>query len=171
MRGFGVWFLALFALIPGADAFYLPGVNPQSFAEGDPVKLKVNKMTSRKTLLPIDYYGLPFCQPAGGPKMDNENLGEFLGGDRIESSPYLLKMKIDMYCEQLCIQNIGNDEQRGIAPNKVIKAIRREYHNNWIVDNLSAASIVEDDDTITTRYWQGFPVGFISEDDRKAYLH
>lgn len=35
MRGFGVWLLALFALISGADAFYLPGVNPQSFAEDD----------------------------------------------------------------------------------------------------------------------------------------
>ncbi|CAJ1950349.1 unnamed protein product [Cylindrotheca closterium] len=171
MRCYGVWLSAFFALVSQTDAFYLPGVNPQSFSEGEPVKLKVNKMTSRKTLLPIDYYGLPFCQPAGGPKMDNENLGEFLGGDRIESSPYLLKMNTDMYCQQLCISNLGNDEQRGIAPNKVIKAIRREYHNNWIVDNLSAASIVEDDETITTRYWQGFPVGFISEDNRKAYVH
>ena len=51
------------------------------------VKLKVNKMTSQKTLLPVDYYRLPFCQPEGGPKMDHENLGEFLAGDRIESSP------------------------------------------------------------------------------------
>ncbi|KAG7366482.1 endomembrane protein 70-domain containing protein [Nitzschia inconspicua] len=151
-------------------AFYLPGVNPQSFAEGEPVKLKVNKMTSSKTLLPIDYYRLPFCPPANGPKMDNENLGEFLAGDRIESSPYLLKMKTEMYCEQVCIANLGKGEQKGMKPNRVVQAIRKEYHNNWIVDNLSAASKVEDDTTITTRYWQGFPVGFIG-DDHISYIH
>ena len=135
------------------------------------VKLKVNKMTSSKTLLPVDYYRLPFCQPEGGPKMDNENLGEFLSGDRIESSPYLLRMKEEMYCQQLCISNLGRGETRGVNPNKVVRAIRKEYHNNWIVDNLSAASKVEDDATITTRYWQGFPVGFIAEDNKMAYVH
>jgi transmembrane 9 superfamily protein 2/4 len=103
--------------------------------------------------------------------MDNENLGEFLAGDRIESSPYALRMKEEMYCQQLCITNLGPGEQRGMKPNKLVKAIRREYHNNWIVDNLSAASKVEDDSTITTRYWQGFPVGFVSQDSDLAYVH
>jgi transmembrane 9 superfamily protein 2/4 len=135
------------------------------------VKLKVNKMTSSKTLLPIDYYRLPFCQPEGGPKMDNENLGEFLVGDRIESSPYLLKMKQEMFCQQLCISNLGRGEQRGVNPNKVVRAIRKEYHNNWIVDNLAAASKVEDDATVTTRYWQGFPIGFVAEDSKMAFVH
>lgn len=153
-----------------SDAFYLPGVNPQSFGLGEPVKLKVNKMTSTHTLLPVDYYRLPFCQPAGGPKMDNENLGEFLAGDRIENSPYRLNMKEDMYCEQVCVTNIGRAEQKGVSANKVVRAIRRGYHNNWIVDNLPAASKVEDDQTITTRYWQGFPIGFLDDKD-KAYIN
>jgi len=161
----------LFGGIKQMQAFYLPGVNPQSFAEGDSVKLKVNKMTSPKTLMPIDYYRLPFCAPDGGPKMDNENLGEFLAGDRIETSPYRLKMKKDMYCEQLCISNVGRGEAKGVTTSKMVRAIRKNYHNNWIVDNLSAASKVEDDETITTRYWQGFPVGFIATDDKKAYIH
>lgn len=103
--------------------------------------------------------------------MDNENLGEFLAGDRIETSPYRLQMKKDMYCEQLCISNVGRGEQRGVSPNKVVRAIRKNYHNNWITDNLSAASKVEDDTTITTRYWQGFPVGFVASDTKKAYIH
>lgn len=103
--------------------------------------------------------------------MDNENLGEFLAGDRIESSPYRLKMKTEMYCEQLCISNIGRGEQMGVSPNKMVRAIRKGYHNNWIVDNLSAASKVEDDTTITTKYWQGFPVGFVASDDKKSYIH
>ena len=103
--------------------------------------------------------------------MDNENLGEFLAGDRIESSPYILKMKTDMFCEQVCITNLGRGEKTGTTPNKVVRAIRKQYHNNWIVDNLSAASKVEDDYTTTTRYWQGFPVGFIADSDNKAYVH
>lgn len=102
--------------------------------------------------------------------MDNENLGEFLAGDRIENSPYVLNMKEEMYCEQVCIRNVGRAEQKGVSANKVVRAIRRSYHNNWIVDNLSAASKVEDETSVTTRYWQGFPIGFIGDDD-KAYIN
>jgi len=153
-----------------AGAFYLPGVNPQSFGEGDAVKLKVNKMTSTHTLLPKDYYRLPFCTPDGGPKVENENLGEFMAGDRIENSPYMLKMKVDMFCEQLCISNLGRSEEPHTQPNKVVNAIRKNYHNNWIVDNLSAASKAEDDEHVTTKYWQGFPIGFI-DDAHTAYIH
>ncbi|KAG7357621.1 endomembrane protein 70-domain containing protein [Nitzschia inconspicua] len=127
-------------------------------------------MTSSKTLLPIDYYRLPFCQPPNGPKKDNENLGEFLAGDRIESSPYLLKMKTEMYCEQVCIANLGKGEEIGMKPNRVVQAIRKEYHNNWIVDNVPAASKLEDDSSITTQYWQGFPVRFIG-DDHISYIN
>ena len=128
-------------------------------------------MTSTKTLLPVDYYKLPFCKPEGGPQMDNENLGEFLSGDRIESSPYVLKMKKEMYCQQVCVSNLGMAEARGISPNRVVKAIRKEYHNNWIVDNLSGAFKVENDSYISTRYWQGFPIGFIDQKNNKAYSH
>ena len=128
-------------------------------------------MTSTKTLLPIEYYRLPYCTPPDGVKKDNENLGEFLAGDRIESSPYLLKMRTEMYCEQLCITNIGRADQPSVSPNKFVKAIRKRYHNNWIVDNLPSASIVENDEHSQTQYWQGFPVGFISEDNKKAYVY
>ena len=153
-----------------ASAHYLPGVAPKSFGEGDEVKMKVNKITSETTLYPVDYYRLPFCQPKGGPEMSNENLGEFLAGDRIESSPYRLKMKVDMYCEHVCVSNLGRKQNKGQSPNKMIRAIRKHYHNNWIVDNLSAASKVEDEMSITTKYWEGFPIGYIGE-DREAYIN
>eukprot|EP00590_Aulacoseira_subarctica_P009098 CAMPEP_0172414914 /NCGR_PEP_ID=MMETSP1064-20121228/1510_1 /TAXON_ID=202472 /ORGANISM="Aulacoseira subarctica , Strain CCAP 1002/5" /LENGTH=665 /DNA_ID=CAMNT_0013151785 /DNA_START=27 /DNA_END=2024 /DNA_ORIENTATION=+ len=169
MRQFAFLIVSLLGM--ETSSFYLPGVNPQSFSQGDVVKLKVNKMTSQHTLLPVDYYRLPFCQPEGGIKMDNENLGEFLAGDRIESSPYRLKMKVEMFCEQVCVANLGREEANGVSPNKVVRAIRKGYHNNWIVDNLPAASKVEDDKTVTTRYWQGFPVGFVGADDNKAYIN
>ena len=135
------------------------------------VKLKVNKLTSTETLYPLDYKTMPFCAPEGGFKMENENLGEFLAGDRIENSPYLLEMKVDTYCEQLCIANLGRAEKSGVSATKLVKAIRKDYHNNWIVDNLPAASKTETDNSTTTRYWQGFAVGFVSPDNKLAYIH
>merc|ERR1719223_1924053 len=59
-------------------------------------------MTSSQTLFPVEYYKLPWCTPPKGIEQDSENLGEFLAGDRIESSPYMLKMKEEVYCQQVC---------------------------------------------------------------------
>ena len=75
-------------------------------------------MTSQKTLYPVDYYKLPFYKPRDGPKLESENLGEFLSGDRIESSPYVLLMKKDMYCEQVCISNLGRAQIPGSKEKK-----------------------------------------------------
>ena len=103
--------------------------------------------------------------------MEDENIGQRLQGDRIQTSPFRLHMKTDMYCEQICIANLGSIEKSGDKePNQIVQAIRRNYHHNFIVDNLSAASRSEDDSTVATRYWQGFPVGFVGY-DRKAYVH
>lgn len=50
--------------------------------------------SSVHTQLPYDYYSLKFCKPPGGIKEYSENLGEFLTGDRIENSPYEVRMNI-----------------------------------------------------------------------------
>ena len=85
-------------------------------------------MTSYQTLLPLQYYSLPQCVPQDGPPtLDHLNLGEVLAGDRIASSPYLVFMKQDLYCEQVCIQTLGPTEERGVPPNRVVQAIRQEY--------------------------------------------
>jgi transmembrane 9 superfamily protein 2/4 len=106
----------------------------------------------------------------GGVTRANQNLGEFLAGDRIQNSPYLLLMKTDMYCEQLCSSNQGRGEYPGIRPNRIVKAIRANYHNNWIVDNMVAASKLEDDEHATTVYLHGFPVGVVAADTGQSYL-
>jgi transmembrane 9 superfamily protein 2/4 len=133
--------------------------------------LKVNKLTSFHDEYPIEYYRLPFCQPESGVEVTNENLGEFLSGDRIENSPYKLQMKKDMYCEQVCISNLGRVEAKGVAASKVVRAIRKDYHDNWIVDNLPSASKMEDDIKSYTKYFHGFPVGFVAKDDNMAYIN
>ena len=90
--------------------------------------------------------------------MENENLGEFLAGDRIENSPYELYMKQDMYCQQLCVTSLGRSEKKGTSNNKMVRAIKKEYHNNWILDNLPAAGMTNESEE--PLYFQGFPIGF-----------
>jgi transmembrane 9 superfamily protein 2/4 len=128
-------------------------------------------MTSTKTQLPLDYYRFPFCPPAGGITRVNQNLGEFLAGDIISNSPYLLLMKNDMYCEQLCYSNLGRDQYPGMLQNRVVQAISAKYHHNWIVDNMNAASKFEDDEHVTVKYWHGFPIGFVAADTGRSFIY
>ena len=59
--------------------------------QGDPLQVKVNKLSSTKTQLPYDYYYLNYCKPK---EIQNtaENLGEVLRGDRIENSVYTVRI-------------------------------------------------------------------------------
>jgi len=61
------------------------------YMQGDPLPVKVNKLSSTKTQLPYDYYFLSYCKPQ---KIVNsaENLGEVLRGDRIENSVYNVRL-------------------------------------------------------------------------------
>jgi len=174
-----------------AQAFYLPGVAPKSFSVGDAVELKVNALTSISNPYPLEYYHLPFCKPTGGAQMKNENLGEFLTGDRIESSPYKIRMRVDSYCEQVCVSNLGQEiptptplkadknkkeRIRWRKMSKTIYGVKRNYHNNWIVDNLPAASKIEFEDDVSSkqtaiRYSQGFPIGFTDSESKKLYIN
>jgi len=137
------------------EGFYLPGVAPRNFNDGEKVDLKVNKLTSHETQLPYNYYHLPFCKPKGGVKYYAENLGEFLSGDRIENSPYLLYMKQNENCKALCMLPLTKDSSQ-----KFNDLISEGYHHNWILDNLPAASIIDDEMYTVTSYTQGFPIGF-----------
>jgi transmembrane 9 superfamily member 2/4 len=95
--------LAAASLLMGsANAFYVPGVHPQTFHKGEDVPLKVNALTSVHTQIPKDYYRLPFCMPSSGTKMASENLGEFLTGNKIQNSPYVLQMLEESRCQKLC---------------------------------------------------------------------
>ena len=92
-----------------------------------------------------------------------ENLGELLSGDSIESSPYQLFMKKDEFCKVLCEVNLDKKDVEHFK-----NMVKEDYHHNWIIDNLPAASIVDSEQYITTAYAGGFPVGFYEK--HKAYL-
>lgn len=53
----------LLALTADAAAgFSLPGVQMTTYKKSEHLPLFVNSLTSSETLLPLDYYKLPFCQ-------------------------------------------------------------------------------------------------------------
>ena len=154
----------------GSNAFYMPGVRPHTFADSEEMPLKVNALTSIHTQIPKDYYRLPFCKPQNGPEMASENLGEFLTGNKIQNSPYVLKMREEKFCQILCQSELSELEARNLRMH-----IKYGYHNNWIIDNLPSASIGLNDENglLQTHYAGGFPIGFVdigSDDKKDVYV-
>ena len=98
MRSLPLTLLGLGLLPVAHGAFYLPGIAPEDFAGGDEVSVAVNKLNSVKTQLPFDYYRFNFCAPET-VQNKNENLGEVLAGEKIESSPYEFFMGKNEYCK------------------------------------------------------------------------
>jgi len=152
----------LLSLAATASAFYLPGVAPREFKDGEKVEIKVNKLSSTKTQLPYDYYSLPFCKP---PEISNavENLGEVLHGSVIQNSPYEIRMgKSDF--KVLCRKELRAKEVALLG-----QRIREDYRIHLIMDNLPAATKMiremPDGKTITM-YDRGYPLGFLGSNDR-----
>lgn len=54
--------LLLLADHDAVSAFSLPGVQMTTYQKSEHLPLFVNSLTSAETLLPLDYYKLPFCQ-------------------------------------------------------------------------------------------------------------
>merc|ERR1719223_1381152 len=124
-------------------------------------------MTSYHTQIPKDYYRLPFCKPSGGAKMASENLGEFLTGNKIQSSAYHINMLTDAMCVKLCQITPSRLEAAKLALH-----IKYGYHNNWIIDNLPSASQgIGPDGQLLKHYAGGFPIGFIASDTKEAYVY
>ncbi|KAH7294029.1 hypothetical protein KP509_28G053300 [Ceratopteris richardii] len=128
------FFICILARVPAGWAFYLPGVAPRDFSEGNELQVKVNKLSSTKTQLPYEYYSLGYCKP---PKVENsaENLGEVLRGDRIENSPYVFQMKEDKLCNVAC----KIDHMDATTVQAFREKIDEDYRVNMILDNLPVA--------------------------------
>ena len=125
------------ALLSTASGFYLPGIAPHEYADGERVEIKVNQLSSTKTQMPYDYYSLPFCKPAETVSAV-ENLGEVLHGSVIQNSPYDIFMgKTDF--KVLCRVELNPKESALLA-----KRIKEDYRVHLIMDNLPAATKVED---------------------------
>lgn len=69
----------------------------------------------------------------------------------------------DEYCKVLCQVDLKTKDV-----NDFKLAIKRQYHHNWIVDNLPAASILDTEQFVTTQF-VGFPVGY--QEGSTAYIY
>ncbi|KAF2134607.1 endosomal integral membrane protein [Dothidotthia symphoricarpi CBS 119687] len=161
------WLLAV-APLP-ASAFYFPGVAPTSYKVGDAVPLYVNHLTPAdsqddpklRSVFSFDYYHPPFhfCQPEGGPKYIRESLGSILFGDRIQTSPFELKMGVNETCKPLC-EAPYSPEDAEFVNSKVYQG----YDLNWLIDGLPAAQLLRDPNSELPFYSPGFALGLVEEE-------
>ncbi|PWY88246.1 hypothetical protein BO70DRAFT_178044 [Aspergillus heteromorphus CBS 117.55] len=151
-------------------AFYLPGVAPTSYDEGQSVPLYVNHLTpgiaqqdeQLHSVFSYDYYhpAFRFCPPADGPKDVRESLGSILFGDRIQTSPFELHMGKNETCKAICGQ-VSFDARSAKFVNR---RIQQGYNINWLVDGLPGAQINMEAVTQDKFYSPGFALGSINED-------
>merc|ERR1719217_1842126 len=153
--------LSLLLLATPISAFYLPGVAPREYADGDKVEIKVHKLSSPKTHLPYDYYSLPFCKPEEISRQA-ENLGEVISGAIIQNSPYELYMGKSEF-KIACRSELTKAQKQALSTK-----VRQDYRVHMIMDNLPAATkmIAEmPDGTKKDMYDRGFRLGFIGSKD------
>ncbi|KAF2147337.1 uncharacterized protein K452DRAFT_348097 [Aplosporella prunicola CBS 121167] len=162
---------ALLLLAPAlSDAFYLPGVLPTSYKEGDKVPLHVNHLTPAnsqedpqvRSVFSFDYYhqAFHFCQPSGGAEYISESLGSILFGDRIQTSPFELHMGKNETCKAVCKEQT----YEGRDATFVNKRIMQNYNFNWLIDGLPAGQLKHDPNDNTNFYSPGFPLGHIKDE-------
>ena len=156
-------FLVVILLITPIHAvFYLPGVSPKDFGYGDPIEVMVNKIDSVRTQLPYGFYDLNFCKPEK-IKSKEENLGETLSGDDIETAPVKFRMFQDESCVEICETTNSEDNLK-----KFRTMVDEEYRSHWIIDNLPVGqrSYYIDEDTGEEGFIfkRGFPIGVFSYD-------
>lgn len=161
----------LLALAPSpASAFYFPGAAPVTYKKSDAVPLYVNRLTpteSRndpklRSVFSFDYYHpqFHFCKPEGGPKPFRESLGSILFGDRIQTSPFELKMGVNETCKRLC----GPQEYSSDDAQFVNIRIFQGYDMNWLIDGLPAAQLVTEYEDEEPFYSPGFDFGLAPDE-------
>src|SRR5436190_5362506 len=138
-----------------SSAFYLPGVAPTDYGEGEKVPLHVNRLTPTvsdrdeqlHSVFSYDYYepAFRFCQPEGGPKDVRESLGSILFGDRIRTSPFELHMAQNESCKAVCNTTFDIPSSQFVS-----RIIWWGYNLNWLIDGLPAAQVNPDWQTGTT---------------------
>jgi len=122
-------------LAVGCQAFYLPGVAPRSFKDGEPVNMKVQTLVSTETPLQFDFYQLPFCSPQKIQDLP-ENLGEALVGEKAHTSAFLARTKVNEYCKTLCRKQYTPQQMEEFQDFAIL-----DYRVNMRLDNLPVAEM------------------------------
>ncbi|EDQ87579.1 uncharacterized protein MONBRDRAFT_37855 [Monosiga brevicollis MX1] len=164
----------LLLLATVAHAFYLPGVAPRSFAEGEKIPLQVNRLDSTESVMPFDYYFFDFCEPGETPYGRNgahegakvsENIGQIILGERIRQGPYEIKMLQGESCRALCARTYNASARKDVLSyRRILNAIKKDYMNHWIMDNMPVVECTANckggaRPQDQPYYRMGFPVG------------
>ncbi|KAI9269610.1 hypothetical protein EDC94DRAFT_633449 [Helicostylum pulchrum] len=123
----------------------------------------------QKSVLSYDYYDerFHFCKPEGGPKKKTESLGSVLFGDRIYTSRFKLALGTDEENKVLCTTE-PIPEKDVLFINECIK---NDYALNWVVDDLPAAHISNDERTSEEYYSIGFALGLHNNNQAELNNH
>ncbi|CAK0754796.1 Transmembrane 9 super member 4 [Coccomyxa viridis] len=98
----------------------------------DPIKLYANKVGPfSNPSETYQYYNLPFCTPKEGKEYKTEGLGEVLEGDRLVSTPYSIKFRVDKENEILCSRELTEKDLK-----KFRKAVKKDYYFQMFYDDL-----------------------------------
>ncbi|VDK44259.1 unnamed protein product [Anisakis simplex] len=152
--------LLIQGFVPLKYSFYVPGVAPVEFRVGDPIEVKAIKITSTKTVVPYEYYSLPFCKPVGEIHYKSENLGEVMRGDRIVNTPFQVFMRKDLECNSTCALHpkLTITEEESVI---LAKRIREEYHVHLLVDNLPCVTKFEVEQSGEIMHEHGYRLGWV----------
>uniref|UniRef100_A0A8C7WNG7 Transmembrane 9 superfamily member n=1 Tax=Oryzias sinensis TaxID=183150 RepID=A0A8C7WNG7_9TELE len=146
------WAFTLLTLAPLVRTFYVPGVAPRDFHDGEPVDIKAVKLTSSRTQLPYEYYSLPFCKP-DSVVYKGENLGK---------SPAAHLPSPLTVCETRT-ENVDSDQSL-IADNLPVATRLEFYPNREAGGEEQSKDAVKD-----VQFEHGYRLGFV--DNNKFYLH
>lgn len=165
-----VFLLILLSLnVPLEQGFYVPGVAPVEFKVGDAIEVKAIKLTSTKTVVPYEYYTVPFCRPDGEIHYKSENLGEVMRGDRIVNTPYEVSMKQDVKCSVACKDKSSAMKVNAEDSANLARRIKEEYHVHLLVDNLPCATKFVIQETGEVLHEHGYRLGW--EENGRFYVN
>jgi len=158
----------ILTLVNLSQQFYVPGVAPQDFSEGDKIEVRAIKMTSAHTQLPYEYYSMDLCKPESGVlEYSSQNLGQIIRGERIVNTPYNIEMNKNVKCKVLC-----KDKKWDVKSSKDAGyRIEHEYFVHLIMDNLPCATKFVVPETDSAQYEPGYRLGYTSNGKNYIYNH
>ena len=160
------------SLLDVAGGWYVPGVLPESYAKGEPVRIQANSMTSSSGLFPYGAYSIKTCAPSDERRRrekKQENLGELLWGDQIEPSLYQADMLVNVPCTKLCSPMVLSESDAKL----IERRIENNYRGNLILDNLPIVQESRVSEHHAPTLAVGFPLGMPSRltQDKKTRLY
>merc|ERR1719225_43907 len=157
----------LATLVSVTRGFYVPGVAPQDFSEGDKIEVRAIKMTSSHTQLPYEYYSMDLCKPDTVLEYSSQNLGQILRGERIVNTPYSVLMSRNNKCQVLCRDKTWDEKASKDAGYR----IESEYFVHLIMDNLPCATMFTVPESGSHQYEPGYRLGYATNGKNYIYNH